>query len=150
MNQISNPSEFVELAQKIFPSFVIVAFNSAKVWSNTLGIVTRATISHLKGLKSIIILKLVIMKFMKNYFHVVVFAIFPLQMKTKINQNLSSLNVVNFIKYGMNFSVRNVVQQLRSYQQCAKKWYWGGFVYIFEVCLKWSEHIHILNASGKT
>ena len=37
MNQSSNLNEFVEIAQKKFPSFVIVivAFNSAEVWSNT-------------------------------------------------------------------------------------------------------------------
>ena len=35
MNQSSNLNEFVETAQKEFPSFLIVAFNSADVWSNT-------------------------------------------------------------------------------------------------------------------
>ena len=37
MNQSSNLDEFVEIAQKKFPSFVIVVavFNSAEVWSNT-------------------------------------------------------------------------------------------------------------------
>ena len=35
MNQCSNLKEFVGIAQKKFPSFIIVAFNSAEVWSNT-------------------------------------------------------------------------------------------------------------------
>ena len=37
MNQGLNLNEYVEIAQKKFPSFVIgiVAFNSAEVWSNT-------------------------------------------------------------------------------------------------------------------
>ena len=35
MNQSSNVKEFVEIAQKKFPSFIIVALNSDEVWSNT-------------------------------------------------------------------------------------------------------------------
>ena len=51
----------------------------------------------------------------------------------------------------MNFRVKNVVPQLMSYQQFAKKKRsWGAFVYIFETSLKWSEHIYMLNASVKT
>ena len=30
----------------------------------------------------------------------------------------------------MNFSVRNVAQQLRFYQQCVKKWSWGAFIFL--------------------
>ena len=35
MNQSSNLDEFVGIAQKKLTSFVIVAANSAEVWSNT-------------------------------------------------------------------------------------------------------------------
>ena len=52
----------------------------------------------------------------------------------------------------MNFSMRKVVQQLRFYQQCVKKWPWGAFCLYF-----WSmsqmindQNIYMLNASNKT
>ena len=89
MNQSSNLNEFVEIAQKKSPSFVIVAFNSA--W----WIVTQVTLSHLKELKLFIILKLLTIKFIEIYPHLVVLAILPLQMKTKINRNSLSLSVIN-------------------------------------------------------
>ena len=57
MNQSSNLNEFVEIAQKKSPSFVIVAFNSA--W----WIITQVTLSHLKEPKLFIILKLLTIKF---------------------------------------------------------------------------------------
>ena len=104
MNQSSNLNEFVEIAQKKFPSFVIVAFNSAEVWSNTNVLMDcySSPLSHLKGLKLFIILKLLTTKSMEIYFHLVVLAILPLQLMKKINRNLLSLNVVNAIEYGMN------------------------------------------------
>ena len=50
MNQRSNLNEFVEKAQKKFPSFVIVVFNSAEVWSNT-NVLMDCYSSHFKPLK---------------------------------------------------------------------------------------------------
>ena len=66
-----------------------------------------------EGLKLSIVLKLLTTKFLETYVHMDVLVILPLQMKTKINQNTLSLNVLNFIEYelGMNFSVQKVVQQ---------------------------------------
>ena len=66
-----------------------------------------------EGLKLSIVLKLLTTKLLETYVHMDVLVIFPLQMKTKINQNTLSLNVLNFIEYelGMNFSVQKVVQQ---------------------------------------
>ena len=50
MNQSSSLNEFVEMAQKKLPSFAIVAFNSAEVWSNTNVLMDRYT-SHFKPLE---------------------------------------------------------------------------------------------------
>ena len=50
MNQSWNLNEFVEISQKKSPSFVIVAFNSAEVWSNTNVLLDRYS-SHFKPLK---------------------------------------------------------------------------------------------------
>ena len=52
MNQSSNLDEFVEIAQKKFPSFVIVivAFNSAEIWSNTTVLIDPSS-SYFKPLK---------------------------------------------------------------------------------------------------
>ena len=50
MNQIPNLIEFVEIPRKKFPSFVIVAFNSAEVWSNTNVLMDHYS-SHFKPLK---------------------------------------------------------------------------------------------------
>ena len=50
MNQSLNLNEFVVIAQTIFPSFVIVAFNSAEVWSNAYVFMDRYS-SHFKPLK---------------------------------------------------------------------------------------------------
>ena len=52
MNQSSNLNEFLEIAQKKFLSFVIVvvAFNSAEVWSNT-NVLMHPYLSYFKPLK---------------------------------------------------------------------------------------------------
>ena len=50
MNQSSNLNEFVEKAQKKFPSFGKVAFNSAEFWSNT-NVLMDHFRSHFKPLK---------------------------------------------------------------------------------------------------
>ena len=55
---------------------------------------------------------------MEIYLQRVVLAILPLQMIIKIKKIIKP---VNFIEYGMNFSVTKVVQKLRFYLQCAKK-----------------------------
>ena len=49
-NQNSNLNEFMEIAQKKFPSLVIAAFNSAEVWSNNNALMDRYS-SHFKPLK---------------------------------------------------------------------------------------------------
>ena len=51
MNQNSYLNEFVEIAQKKFPAFVMVAFNSAEVWSST-NVLTDRYSSHFKPLKA--------------------------------------------------------------------------------------------------
>ena len=52
----------------------------------------------------------------------------------------------------MNVSVRKVVQQLSVKVLPAmlkkNKLFWRAFIYIFEVCLKWSKYI-MVNASDK-
>ena len=50
MNQSLNLNEFLEIAQKKFPSLIIVAFNSAKVWSNNNALMDHYS-SHFKPLK---------------------------------------------------------------------------------------------------
>ena len=50
MNQSSNLNEFVEIVQKKFPFFVIVAFNSAEVWSNA-NVLMDCYSGHFKPLK---------------------------------------------------------------------------------------------------
>ena len=47
MKKSSNLNEFVEIAQKKFPSLVIVAFNSAEVWSNNNALMDQYS-SHFK------------------------------------------------------------------------------------------------------
>ena len=50
MSQSFNLNEFVEIGQKKYPSFVIVAFNSGKVWSNTNVLMDHYS-THFKPLK---------------------------------------------------------------------------------------------------
>ena len=95
MNQSSNLNEFVKITQNKFPSFVIVAFNSAEVWSNTNVLMDRYS-SHfkpLKGSKTFHHTEIV-----KNKIYGNLIVILLLQMKTKINRNSLSLSVVNFIE----------------------------------------------------
>ena len=50
MKKSSNLNEFVEIAQKKFPSLAIVVFNSAKGWSNNNALIDHYS-SHCKPLK---------------------------------------------------------------------------------------------------
>ena len=80
----------MEIAQKKFPSFVIVAFDSAEISSN-INVLTDRYSSQSKPLKETKTshhTKIVNKKFMEVYLHLVLFAILPLQMKIhKTNQN---------------------------------------------------------------
>ena len=96
MNQGLNLNEYVEIAQKKFPSFVIgiVAFNSAEVWSNT-NVLMDLYLTYFKpfkGTKLFIILKLLTTKFMEIYL-----VILLLQMKMKRNRNSLSQSVINYM-----------------------------------------------------
>ena len=152
MNQSSNLNEFVEIAQKKSPSFVIVAFNSAEVWSNTNVLMDHYS-SHFKPLKRT-----------KNFHHT--------EIVNKIHGNLPSpgcpchsstanenKDKSKFIKpEGGKFHwVRYEFQCDKSGTKtkvlpamCNKKNMIFRSIYIFEACVKWSIYMHMLNACGKT
>ena len=128
MNQSSNLHEFVEIAEKKFPSFAIVTFNSAEVWSNR-NVLMHLYSSHvnlLKGLKFFIILKSLTTKFMEIYFHLVALAIPPLQMKTHKSKLIKpECRKFSWVRYefqcdksGSKIKVLSAILK--------KKWSWGA------------------------
>ena len=99
MNQSSNLNEFLKIAQKKFPSFVIVAFNSAEVWSDT-NVLMDCYLSHfkpLKGTKTFHHTEIDNNKIHGNLLSPDCPCHSSPANKTKINQNLLNLSVVNFI-----------------------------------------------------
>ena len=159
MNQSSNLNEFVKIAQNKFPSFVIVASNSAEVWSNTNVLMDHYS-SHFKPLKGT-----------KTFHHTEI-------VNNKIHGNLlspgwpchsSSANEnkdkSKFIKSGSGkfYWVRYEFQWDKGGTKikvlpamCEKKWSWREFIFLKHVANDQYIYIYIyiyiymLNACGKT
>ena len=112
MNQSSNLNEFVGIAQKKSPSFVIVAFNSAEVWSNTNILMDRylSLFKPLKGIKTFHHTEIVNNKIHESLLSHGCPDHSSSANETKINQNSLSLSVVHLIK-----------------------WYWGAFIFLKRV-----------------
>ena len=91
MNQSSNVKEFVEIAQKKFPSFIIVALNSDEVWSNT-------NVWSLKGTKTFHHNEIVSNKIHGNLVSPGCTCYSSSANESKDKSNSLTLSVVNFIE----------------------------------------------------
>ena len=137
----TNLNEFVETTRKKFPSFVIVAFNSAEVWSNT-NFLMDHYLSHskpLKGTKTFHHIEIV-----NNIIHGNLLSPDCPCHSSCANENEDKSKFIKlecgkfyWVRYEFQCEKGGTMIKVLPAMCKKKKWSWGAFVYIFEACLKW-------------